>query len=114
MYPVVSPSFGEAAASIVHPCDRNRSTLLFSRIEKQIYVPAGKITVPPPAAAAASIALLIAGESTVFPSPVAPYVRTSKKIGERAVASTFFRAASTGTAEKAEAARPILLSLKRS
>ena len=33
---------------------------------------------PPPAAATASIARLMAGVSTVLPSPVAPYVRTLK------------------------------------
>src|SRR5690349_5018332 len=42
------------------------------------YVPAGRRTVPPPAAAAASTAALMAGESTVVPSPLAPKSRTLK------------------------------------
>src|SRR6266850_5370330 len=53
--------------------------LLFRWIEKQRYMPAGKKTVPPPVAAAASIARLIAGESTALPSPLAPKLFTSKK-----------------------------------
>src|SRR4030095_10800269 len=54
--------------------------LLFSRIEKLRYVPAGMSTVPPPLAAAASIALLIAGESRALPSPLAPNTRTSNEL----------------------------------
>src|SRR5262245_22281103 len=42
-------------------------------------MPAGKTTVPPPADAASSIALLIAAVSTVWPSPRAPNFRTSKR-----------------------------------
>src|SRR6266851_3675308 len=52
--------------------------LLLRWIEKQRYVPAEKKTVPPPFAAAASIARLIAGESTALPSPLAPKLFTSK------------------------------------
>jgi hypothetical protein len=63
---------GESAARMVQPRDRYRSTLLFRRMVKHTYVPAGKSSVPPPAAATASIALLMAGESMVLPSPVAP------------------------------------------
>jgi hypothetical protein len=36
MYPVVSPGLGESAAIIADPCDRYRSTWLFSRIEKEM------------------------------------------------------------------------------
>src|SRR5438067_87289 len=114
MYPVVSPGFGDSAASITEPCASNKSTLLFSRMEKHTYVPAGKTTVPPPAAAAASIALLIAGVSTVLPSPVAPKLRTSKNTGDIPGPATFFGAASAGIADTAEAAKPMLLSLSRS
>src|SRR6266478_2466649 len=52
--------------------------LLLRWIEKQRYVPAEKKTVPPPAAAAVSIARLIAGESSALPSPLAPNRFTSK------------------------------------
>src|SRR5215831_7994056 len=51
--------------------------LLFRRIEKLRYDPAEKCTVPPPVAAAASMALLIAAVSTVLPSPFAPKALTS-------------------------------------
>jgi hypothetical protein len=63
---------------------------------KRHVVPAGNITVPPPAAAAASIAWLIAGESIVLPSPVAPNARTSNVIGDRAAAPAFFTAPQCG------------------
>src|SRR6476646_2422734 len=47
-------------------------------MENDRYDPAGKRTVPPPADAAASMALLMAAVSMVLPSPVAPNFRTSK------------------------------------
>src|SRR5215217_3380698 len=47
-------------------------------MENARYVPAVTRTVPPPAAAASSIALLMAGLSRAFPSPFAPYFRMSK------------------------------------
>src|SRR5204863_7541979 len=54
--------------------------LLFSRIEKLRYVPGGKKTVPPPFAAAVSIAWLMAGESRALPSPLAPNTLTSNEL----------------------------------
>jgi hypothetical protein len=59
------------------------------------------------------MAALMAGESTVLPSPVAPKVRTSNVIG---VAAVFFAgaAAAAARAGTAVAARPMLLSLRRS
>jgi hypothetical protein len=50
--------------------------LPFVIVELTQYVPAGKNTVPPPAASAAARALLIAEVSSVEPLPVAPYVIT--------------------------------------
>ena len=57
--------------------------LLLRRTEKLRYVPAGKYTVPPPFAAAASMALFIEGESNAFPSPFAPYALILNTTDER-------------------------------
>src|SRR6266545_3447834 len=65
-----------AAARIVAPDPSCSVTLLARWIERDRYVPAGKSTVPPPAPAAAAIALLIAGESIADPLPLAPKLRT--------------------------------------
>src|SRR5579871_2055441 len=46
-------------------------------MEYERYPPAGKWTIPPPAPAAASIALLIAAVSSALPSPAAPNDFTS-------------------------------------
>src|SRR5436190_195490 len=49
-----------------------RQTLLRIRADAAMYLPAGKLTMPPPELLACSIALLIAMVSLVFPSPLAP------------------------------------------
>jgi len=53
-------------------------------------VPAGKNTVPPPTAVAASIALLMAGESSALPSPLAPKARTLNTFGPTGAAEVIF------------------------
>src|SRR5262245_60828418 len=63
---------------MVAPWSRYSATLLFKWTVTDRYEPAGKKTVPPPEAAAASIVLSIAGVSIVLPSPVAPKTRTLK------------------------------------
>ena len=59
-------SFG--APRRVEPASKCRVILLFNLIEPDRYVPAGKYTVPPPAALHASIALLMAPVTSVAPS----------------------------------------------
>jgi hypothetical protein len=61
------------------------------------------------------MALLMAGESTVLPSPVAPKARTSKNMGVAdPAAPVFCAAAKAGSAAAADAASPMLPSFSRS
>src|SRR5262245_4538688 len=60
------------------PASRKRFRLFVNRMLPLKYFPAGRNTVPPPAAAQAAIVRLIAGLSSVLPSPVAPNERTLK------------------------------------
>src|SRR5215469_2558835 len=84
-------------------------------MENESQVPAGKKTVPPPTAAAASIALLMAGESTVLPSPTAPKLRTSKIAPAGNTVEGFGIAAKAdGAAVTAAAAKLMVPSLRSS
>src|ERR1017187_7735063 len=81
--------------------------MLLRRIEKHRYFPAGKTTTPPPAPAAASMALLMAFVSSVLPSPVAPNLRTSKMPSIGTVATPSCAEATYETPGIAAAAMPI-------
>src|SRR3954469_22411782 len=84
-------------------------------MEKESQVPAGKKTVPPPTAAAASMALFIAAESTVLPSPTAPKLRMSKMAPEGKAAEGLGGAAKADGAAAADAAAsPMLPSFRSS
>src|SRR5262245_40280241 len=60
-------------------------TWLLSSMEPEVYSPGGTTTVPPPAAAQASIARWIAGRASSARRPVAPWSRTSKRVRSGAV-----------------------------
>ena len=62
-------------------------------------MPAGKWTVPPPAAAAASMARLTAGVSNVRPSPLAPYAQDSAFLGGSLAAAKMLSDDPYGTTE---------------
>src|SRR5439155_24429743 len=94
------------AARIVAPLASCRPTALRRWIERDLYVPAGNTTVPPPAVAAAAIALLMAGESLVEPSPLAPNFVTSNVPAAHAVVRGTAHASSPAASTAAAPSTP--------